>query len=60
MISQFYNSLNSLKIQYTEKIYINDNELSLEFNRYKFDLILIDGGGSVSFMLNNEEKYNII
>jgi len=60
MISQFYNSLNSLNIQYREKIYINDIELkgsSLESNKYKFDLILIDGGGSVSFMLNNEEKY---
>ena len=60
MISQFYISLNSLKIQYREKIYINDNELnesSLERSIYKFDLILINGGGSVSFNLNTGEKY---
>jgi len=60
MISQFYNSLNSLKIPYREKIYINDNvlnETSLEYSKYKFDLILINGGGSVSFNLNTGEKY---
>ena len=28
-----------------------------KYSKYKFDLILINGGGSVSFNLNTGEKY---
>ena len=60
IISQFYNSLNSLNIQYIEKIYRSNNELkqsSFDFSTYKFDLMLLNGSGSVSFILDNGEEY---